>query len=63
MAKKIRVGNLPEFDAVHYLNSDAAIAQYLAAVSDDHDPTLLAAALRDVARARGMGDFANPSSP
>lgn len=63
MAKTIRVGDLPEFDAAHYLDSEAAITQYLAAVAEDHDPALLAAALRDVARARSMNDIANPSSP
>ena len=58
MAKKIKISELPEFDAAQYLDSEEAIAQYLTAVLDDHDPALLAAALGDIARARGMTDIA-----
>jgi probable addiction module antidote protein len=46
------------FDAVRYLDSDAAIAEYMAAALEANDPDLLLAALGDVARARGMAAIA-----
>jgi probable addiction module antidote protein len=57
--KRIKVGNLPEFDAARYLDSDEAIAEYLTAVIEQNDPALLAAALGDIARARGMAEIAS----
>lgn len=54
MSKKIRVSELPEFDATQYLDSEEAVAQYLTAMIEGNDPALLAAALGDIARARGM---------
>ncbi len=41
-----------------HLDSDEAVAAYIAAALEDGDPALLAAALGDVARARGMSDIA-----
>jgi len=58
MSKKIKVSDLPAFDAANYLDSDEMIAAYLAAVMEDDDPSLLAAALGDVARAKGMTQLA-----
>lgn len=58
MGKKIKLSELPEFDAAEYLDSDSAIAEYLTAVLELNDPSLLAAALGDIARARGMSDIA-----
>jgi len=55
---KINISSLPEFDASHYLDSETAIAEYLTAIIDDGDSALLAAALGDIARARGMADIA-----
>lgn len=55
---KLKVADLPVFDAVDYLNSDQACAEYLSAALDDGDPALIAAALGDVARARGMTQVA-----
>ena len=57
-SKKIRVGDLPEFDASQYLDSDVAIAEYLTAILAANDAALLAAALGDIARARGMTEIA-----
>lgn len=54
MSKRIKISNLPDFDAAEYLNSEEDIAAYLAAVVDDNDPALLAAAFGDIARARGI---------
>ena len=42
------------WDVVDHLDSDEAIAMYLDAVLEEDDPVLLAAALGDVARAKGM---------
>lgn len=46
------------WDASEYLDSPAAIAEYLEAVFEDGDPALIAAALGDVARALGMTQLA-----
>jgi len=43
---------------VAYLKSDEDIAHYLEAVLEDGDPNLVAAALGDVARAKGMSQIA-----
>jgi len=46
------------FDVSNYLNDEAHIAAYLQAAIEDGDPALLAAALGDIARARGMTQLA-----
>lgn len=61
MDKKIKVADLPVFDAVDYLKTEQDCAEYLSIVLEDGDPTLLAAALGDVARARGMSQVARDS--
>lgn len=61
MAKKIKIADLPEFDAAEYLDDEQAVAAYLTAVLEENDPALLAAALGDVARARGMTEIAKAS--
>ena len=61
MAKKLKLSELPEFDATEYLDSEEAIAEYLTAMIESGDPALLAAALGDIARARGMSDIAAAS--
>jgi probable addiction module antidote protein len=58
MSKPIKITSLPEFDAADYLTDDQAMADYLTAVLEDGDGALLAAALGDIARARGMSDIA-----
>lgn len=58
MNKKIKVSELPEFDATEYLNSEEDVAAYLTVVLEENDPALLAAALGDIARARGMTQVA-----
>ncbi|MEO2039868.1 MAG: addiction module antidote protein [Martelella sp.] len=42
------------FDAADYLDTPEDIAFYLEAVLEDGDPALIAAALGDVARSKGM---------
>jgi probable addiction module antidote protein len=59
MNETIRVQDLPEFDMAEYLEDDSAIAEYLTVVMEDGDPALLAAALGDIARARGMAEISS----
>lgn len=59
MDERIKVADLPEFDASQYLESDEAIAAYLNDIIESGDAGLLASALGDVARARGMTQIAN----
>jgi probable addiction module antidote protein len=61
MAKKIKISELPEFDAAEYLDNEEAIAEYLTAMIETGDPAMLATALGDIARARGMSDIAEAS--
>lgn len=58
MNERIKISELPEFDAAPYLDSEAAIATYLTDILEANDAGLLAAALGDIARARGMGEIA-----
>jgi len=58
MTKKIKASELAEFDPSKYLDDDEAIADYIRLAIEDGDPGLLAAALGDVARARGMTQVA-----
>jgi probable addiction module antidote protein len=46
------------WDASDHLDDPAAIAAYLNAALEDGDPSLVAAALGDIARSRGMGAVA-----
>lgn len=46
------------FDPSEDLGSDEAVAAYLTSILEENDPALLAAALGDVARARGMTEIA-----
>lgn len=61
MVKRIKVSDLSEFDPAEYLDTETAIAAYLTDILETNDPALLAAALGDIARARGMGDIAKAS--
>ena len=61
MTKKIKVSDLHEFDAAEYLNSDEEVAAYLTTVLEENDSALLAAAIGDIARARGMTQVAKDS--
>ncbi|NYT66496.1 putative addiction module antidote protein [Alcaligenaceae bacterium] len=46
------------FDVSNYLNDEEDVAAYLQVAIEDRDPALLAAALGDIARARGMTQLA-----
>lgn len=61
MTQRIKVDDLPEFDAATYLDSETAIAVYLTDILTENNPALLASALGDIARARGMTEIAKAS--
>jgi len=46
------------WDPAEHLDSDEDMAAYLEAALEDGDPTLIAAALGDIARAQGMSQIA-----
>ena len=58
MTKTKSPPKLVAFDAARYLDNDEAIAEYMTAVLESHDPDLLLLALADVARAKGMAQVA-----
>lgn len=47
-----------KWDVTEYLETEEQIFAYLQAVVEDGDPALIAAALGDIARARGMTELA-----
>lgn len=47
-----------KWDAAEHLKTDADMVAYLEAALDDGDPALVAAALGDIARAKGMSGIA-----
>ncbi|MFM0643051.1 putative addiction module antidote protein [Paraburkholderia bryophila] len=47
------------FDAAHYLDSEAMIAEYLNAALEEGDADLLLAAIADIAKARGIAKVAS----
>lgn len=47
-----------KWDPAEYLDSPKAIVAYLEAAFEDGDPALIAAALGDIARAKGMTQLA-----
>lgn len=61
MSKKIKISEIPAFDAAEYLTSDEEVAAYLTTILEENDAALLAAALGDIARARGMTQVAKDS--
>lgn len=46
------------FDAADYLDDEETIAEYLTAALEDTDPDVFLAAVRDIARAKGMTQLA-----
>ncbi|MBU9310834.1 putative addiction module antidote protein [Burkholderia multivorans] len=58
MSKRIKVDELSAFDAAPYLDNEEAIAAYLTDILEANDAGLLASALGDIARARGMTEIA-----
>ncbi|WP_432239891.1 addiction module antidote protein [Herbaspirillum robiniae] len=58
MTERKKIEELPDFDAAPYLDSEEAIAAYLTDILEANDGALLASALGDIARARGMTEIA-----
>jgi probable addiction module antidote protein len=58
MKKRVKVEDLPEFDFAKYLDDEESIAVYLTGILEANDAALLASALGDIARARGMTEIA-----
>ncbi|CBL46664.1 Predicted transcriptional regulator [gamma proteobacterium HdN1] len=54
----IKASELKRFDITEHLDSEEAIAEYLTIVLEEDDPALLAAAVGDIAKARGMTQVA-----
>lgn len=54
----VKVAELPIYDAADYLDSEEAITAYLNAILEENDDALLASALGDIAKARGMTQIA-----
>jgi probable addiction module antidote protein len=52
------MSNLAPFDAADYLDDEETIAEYITAALEDPNPDVFLAAVRDVARARGMAQLA-----
>lgn len=61
MTRKIKISELPEFDPSEHLHDEEDIAIYLTLILEENDPALLAAALGDIARAKGMTEIARAS--
>ena len=55
MAKVMRT---KKWDAADHLKTDEDVVAYLEAALEESDPALVAAALGDIARAKGMTDIA-----
>ena len=60
-SKKIKAAELPKFDVADYLDSQEAIAEYLTAMIESGDASMVAVALGDVARSKGMAEVAKAS--
>lgn len=52
------MNTLRQWDVVDHLNSEEDMALYLEACMEENDAALVAAALGDIARARGMSQLA-----
>jgi len=57
--KKMKKEKTKIWDAADHLKTKADIAAYLDAALEENDPALIAAALGDIARAKGMTQIAN----
>jgi len=60
-AKGAAAGQLEPFDVSRHLDSEAVIAEYLAAALEDPNPDMFLRAVANVAKARGMASVAEAS--
>lgn len=63
MRKKAAKVKTRPWDAAEHMTTEADMAVYLNAALEDGDPTLIAAALGDLARAAGMSQIARETGP
>ena len=56
--KTINVDDMPEFGPAQYLDNEESIAVYVTGLLEENNAALLASALGDIARARGMTEIA-----
>ena len=49
-----KIAQLADFDPAEHLKTEADMAAYLSAIIEENDPALLAAAMGDIAKSRGM---------
>lgn len=54
----VKIAELSTFEPANYLDSEEAMIAYLNAFLEEDDPSLLAAALGDIAKAKGMSQIA-----
>ena len=52
------MAKLAPFDAADYLDDEETMAEFLTAALEDANPDVFLAAVRDIARARGMAQLA-----
>lgn len=52
---------LTKFDVADYLDDESVIAEYLTAILEKGDISLLISSIGDIAKARGMGQIAEKS--
>lgn len=55
------MANFSPFDAADYLDDEETVSAYMTAALEDANPDVFLAAVRDVARARGMAQLAKDS--
>lgn len=60
-SKSAAAAKLAPFDASRHLDSEAVIAEYLAAALEDPNPDMFLRAVANVAKARGMASVAEAS--
>lgn len=58
MTRKTKISQLPDLDMAEHLENEEDIAMYLSVILEENDPALLASALGDIVRARGMSVIA-----
>jgi probable addiction module antidote protein len=61
MTTKINIADLPDFDPAEYLKTEEDIAAYLICILEENDASLIAFALGDIAKSRGMTEMAKSS--
>ena len=57
----MKISDLPDFDPAEYLKTEEDIAAYLTCILEENDASLLASALGDIAKSRGMTEMAKSS--